>query len=209
MAPVITVKGISGSGKTWICQELKRRTKRHAPLCYDTDDLVTECFTELAKKKGFIDLVARQANLRRPAWWKQMAAKYKTKVSRILKAAKGRPVVFVGITGEEIEAEHQFFIKMKRDELEKAYRRTIAREIRKVSAKVTTLVRLTETLPAAAIPTVMQYMHDTLAMGINTSLSTYKQMYENARKHARDRGVAIKSQAEIIKRIEKLCQIGD
>lgn len=174
---VIQIIGSPGSGKSWICNEVKN--------CIDTDDYFVKAY-EMLQTNATDKRIAKLA-------------------TKLLKhdIKKFKNVVVVGHTLQVEKPTYVFFIKMTPKELELSYRRVIKRELQKyVQLTTNQLLNKIDSID----PKKMQvWLYYTYFMGIDPltlTFSKYKQKYKKLLKNNPD---SIKmSQKDIIKKIKTL-----
>lgn len=183
---IIQIKGVPGSGKSYICSKIPRDIK-----CFDTDYYITKAYKILRKKKTKIT-INNVPNLARKL---------------LLKDIKGYPiVVIVGITFEVSNLTKKYFIKMSKKELDDAYRRTVIREIKKYN-EITkpSVIKLIEKMNNNEISEYLRNMYHINAMDpVETSFDIYKKRYKNALAIEKKRGFIIKNQRDIINDLNHL-----
>ena len=193
-ALVISVRGIPGSGKTHIANELRARGVR----CVDTDDLVSEAYTELARRAGaprarftvddVLDLAQR--NL----------------LALCERSRRGGLLVVVGVTLRVAAPDATLFIEMSESALQAAYKRTVRREVAKYASISTRAVD--EALRAdRAAPYLACKLHVN-AFDPRREFAEYSEMYEKALAFERSNGAAPMTQREIISYVRRLSRKG-
>lgn len=215
MASVIAIRGVQGSGKTWICQELARRAAavhRPPPECYDTDDLVHTAWTTLRRNPDFnrkLAMLQQPPDVpaerpREPAWHRDLMRSVRRQVATIVERAKARgtAVIFVGITGSGVEPDESYFITMKREELENAYRRVLRRELAKIADNITAIARDIDTAPLQGLSAILNHQYN-LALSLDTSFGKYLSEYKHALGFEKRRGLKLMSQSRIVERIAR------
>jgi hypothetical protein len=190
------VKGIPGSGKTWICNALKGSIE-----CYDTDDLITRAFESVKHNAKFVKLLGAPSSPTSFPKWQQMVDKVALENAKKIVAhhkEKKIPAIFVGVTMGDIPgADQRIFIKIEKKDMEKVYRRVILREFQKIKDHASQIEKLIESAPADQISPEMRSMHIE-AVDLTTSFAAYKFMYNEAVKGERKRGLKVLSQEAII-----------
>lgn len=181
---IIHIKGIPGSGKTWICQQLT------GIACYDLDDIFTESYRELQSQ----GLPVARINI---------GARAKRKVVALVAQhrAAGTPAVFVGITVEVSKADHRYFIKMTPEELKTAYRRVLRRELDKIVNCADTIRGIIAQESVERVSLVMQSEYHIEAVELTMPFSDYKKMYHDAVRFEKKNGLTILPQADILRAI--------
>jgi hypothetical protein len=178
----IQIKGIPGSGKSYTCTQLPDIIK-----CFDTDDYITKAYDLLVKKGKKIENVNKLAQ--------ELLEKDMSKHDK---------VVVVGILFDIKDPTHKYFIKMSNDDLEKAYKRTVLREIVKYS-NITTKEVLDhiKKLDNDEISKYLRYKHHINAMEpVEETYEIYKKSYKNASKYEKKNGLKLISQIDIIDEIK-------
>jgi adenylate kinase family enzyme len=176
---VSVVRGIPGSGKTWLCQQLAKLGPK--VRCVDTDDWLREGKTFAALVK-----LAKQTK-RDPA---------------------AGLLVIVGVTLNATEHASKglgFFIALNKLELETAYRRVLARELDKVVKQADALKK---TFAESSVKDISNHMFDPRRHGLSFPLPLefyeYKSMYVGASVFERKRGFTIASQKSILDVLKKV-----
>tara|TARA_Y100001958_G_C20981572_1_gene372546 strand:- start:76 stop:639 length:564 start_codon:yes stop_codon:yes gene_type:complete len=110
---IIHIDGVQGSGKTYICQQLKNAE------CYDTDDIMYDAFNyidenNLPKNDTTLHKVEKQF------------------VQNIIEKSKLNIIVFVGMTVKITNPNHKFFIKINKTDQGNVYKRLLSRELDKI-----------------------------------------------------------------------------
>lgn len=189
MSLVYHVAGIAGSGKTYICQELKRRGFQG--LCIDLDDVVADAYRQLmSEQRDWNDLVLLQ--------------RAQEIIQTAIDEAKERHVstlVFVGITLPVPQADSVFFIELNSEQLQDAYRRVIVREIDKVVDNADSLRQIAKTAPLERVGPDLSFLFSVNAVPLNQSFEAYESMYQTALGFEISKGVTVLSQRNIILRI--------
>jgi hypothetical protein len=171
----VQVKGIPGSGKSYICSQLDSRWK-----CFDTDDLITAAYDQITRggKKP------TSASVRATA--RKMFIEQSAGFDRVL---------LVGILFDMPRADQRFFIKMTREELSAAHTRVIAREVEKWKHVIADKIP-TGDGDSVAYCLAMRY-HINAFNPVRT-LADYSAEYKQALEFERDNGLVVKSQKDII-----------
>ena len=189
-ALVISVRGIPGSGKTHIANELRARGVR----CVDTDDLVSEAYTELARRAGaaprarftvddVLDLAQR--NL----------------LALCERSRRGGLLVVVGVTLRVAAPDATLFIEMSESALQAAYKRTVRREVAKYASISTRAVD--EALRAdRAAPYLACKLHVN-AFAPTRPFEEYESVYAAALEFERSNGAIPMSPREILAYVRK------
>lgn len=194
------VRGIPGSGKTWLCQKAQKLGIK----CIDTDDIVSEAFTELySSSVRFRHLIERDPLKGEPLWHKQVVALGRRLVRQELEC-KGEPVIIVGITLGRFPGTKSVFIKLNSKELEQAYRRLVAREVHKVIANEELIMETAAKQPVSAVAVLIEQKINQ-AVKFILPFAEYKRMYKGALKSEKQYGSLILSQKEILKLSNRTC----
>lgn len=186
---VFHVKGIPGSGKTYLCKHLPPGVK-----CLDTDDYFTAAYRQLFRKRhGAVS----DRRLR------ELAARLLRK-----EVARHKFVVVVGVTIPVTNATRTYFIKQSVTELKKAFKRVIAREIAKyrVLQKKTVVDRLMK-LPPGAIIQQLRHAYHIGVVDILAGVESYISMYKQAHAFETRNKLSILSQSAIIRDIKKQAKV--
>lgn len=195
------VKGVPGSGKTWICSAVKG-----AVSCYDTDDLVTEAYQSLKHSAKFLKLLGSPGSPMQMPKYQKLVQKVATEnAKKIISRHREQktPAVFVGVTLGDIPGmDQRFFIKIEKKNMENVYRRVIKRELKKIEDHTAQLKKLIESAPVDQIAPEMRSIHIE-AVDLTMPFSAYKFMYAEAVKSERKRGFKVLSQDAIIQHLKK------
>jgi hypothetical protein len=193
---VFWIKGIPGSGKTYICRRLD-------VACHDTDDIVADVWRQLSKSKSYQRLVQTQP--RRAE--RRFRVELKRATDALIAQANDadQDIVFAGIT-LPIEADETYFIQMSKRQLAKAYRRVVERELRKVLDHGAALLRIARTAPLDMVGLDLNHLHGVEAINITTLWPDYVRMYKGALAFEKRRGARVATQDQIARRIAKATQ---
>lgn len=182
---VIVIKGIPGSGKSYICKLLPKHIS-----CLDTDDFVTLAYDQLIKQKiKFNDNDVFN-----------LAIKLcKNEIS------KHKLVVLCGMLFNIPNVNSKYFIKMDDKQLEISYKRVILREIEKYKhISRPSIVNHIKTLSGNEISYYLSFKHHLNAIEPSeTTFDNYKKMYYNALNFEKKNGFLIMTQQEIVNDIIK------
>lgn len=199
------VRGIPGSGKTWLCKELRKK----GIICIDTDDLLEETFNDLFKtSKSFRRLIelppSPDSEEDENTWDKVVRRESLSRLSLMIKRARKQKqsLVVVGITlGPNIEGlDGQFFLKMSDRALEIAYRRLLRREVAKISDRLGLINQIINNERLNSVgPVLISVINP--ALEITTTFYRYKGIYDQAVNFEKKRKTVILSQPEIIRRL--------
>lgn len=186
MTTVIHVKGIQGSGKTWLC-------KRLGSICYDLDDIVTLAYKQFGKvsSKRDVNRIFKMGinNV------KQIIKKHRS---------EGLPVVFAGITLKVPDPDYLYFVKLSEKELEDAYRRTIKREMHKIIDNHEALECIVNKRPVKDIAYRLSLTYHIGALDITTTFEGYKKMYRQALSFEKQQDAKIMSQERVLSEIKTI-----
>jgi hypothetical protein len=201
---IINIRGVSGSGKTYIYE----RFKKCVP-CFDTDDLIYEAYQELATTKKFKRELTKPCKKNYEHFPDPVMRMIKNKAKDILdKKLKhllpGSPVIIVGIT-LKVESDLRFFITHTKDELESIYRRVVKREVNKIANNIEDIRQIISTTPADEIGILLLHKYGIDAMSPVTPYAGYIEGYRVAKAHEKKAGAICASQSKIIERLDKLC----
>ena len=185
---IFHVKGIPGSGKTYLCKRLPRNV-----ACLDTDDFFTTAYRRLfRKKRGVVNDRSVRA----------LAARLLRK-----EIARHKCVVVVGITLPVPNATRIYFIKQNVADLKQAYKRVVAREIAKykILQKKAFVARLMKLSPSAIIQQ-LRHVHHIGAVDVLAGVGAYINMYKQAHAFEKRNKLIILTQKQIIRDITKLAK---
>lgn len=186
---IIHVGGIPGSGKTYICSQLKGVT------CVDIDDIVEEAYEKARDNKYFKKQIHDDTF---PYIWDKETTLLREKYIQKSKD-KNQPFVLVGVSST-VGPDVGFFIKI--DDLDATYRRYMIRELNKI---VDNKTKIKDIIDKTEDPYFINY---DIIMKINgaglIAYSSYKESYENGLEQAKKDEYQILTQREIIEEIKKL-----
>jgi broad-specificity NMP kinase len=177
--PVYHIRGIPGSGKTWICEHLADHVNIE---CHDLDDLITRAYI---KTKG-----------------RGVKSEMKRQINNIIRNGKST-ITFTGITFEVPQADKVFFIQMSRRDLEIAYRRVLLREYQKILDNKDSLFQVVKRSPLNTVSEKLRNEYHIGAIDPSLSFSQYRDIYQGALESERKRGVTILPQIAVLKYILK------
>lgn len=196
---VFSIRGLSGSGKTYICQRL-------GIVCYDTDDLVSEVWQTLLDDpaSAYKQLVRRNSEEAEAMFTERK----KQRVRDLIQKARdrGEDIAFAGIT-IDVPADKEFFIEMPPEDLEVAYRRVILREIQKVLDHAEAAKRIVKHRDIDFVSDDLAYRFHIEAINITTSFDEYQDMYKNALAYELGRKTRVLTQEKIIEQLSKDLQL--
>lgn len=186
---IIHVEGIPGSGKSYICSQLKGVT------CIDIDDIVAEAYKK-ARDSKYLKMQIHNDTF--PHAWDKETVLIR---ERYMQESKDndKPLVLVGIDSTA-EPDIGFFIKI--DDLEATYRRYMIRELNKILNNKTAIKDIIE---KTEDPYFIDYDID---MKINAAkfipYSTYEANYKTGLEQTKKKDYKILTQKEIIEEIKRL-----
>ena len=183
---LIQVKGIPGSGKSYICSLLPKNIK-----CLDTDDFITSAYDELVKTKKKVS-------------WNSITKLAYMNLCETIK--KYEYVCVVGILLNMYKANKKYFIKLIDNQLDEIYKRTILREINKYK-QVTTpnVLNKIKSLKTNEISNFLSFKYHINAIEpVYMTFDVYKRMYKDALAFEQKNKLDIKTQKEIVEDIKKL-----
>lgn len=194
----IWVKGIVGSGKTWLCEELM---KTHGIQCYDTDEVMQKLFRDLRESSPNFRQLIRSAWSKNNNWWTtHMNAARKILEDRVREAhSSGHLIVIVGnsIEGNIEGVDKIYFVKMSEKALGIAFRRLLRREISKITTNSERLKDIIDNEELDDIGAMLSNVA-TPAIMIGTGFKDYKRMYNRELKAQKSKGATILTQPEIL-----------
>lgn len=201
---IINITGIQGSGKSYICSQLK-----NIP-CVDTDKVLYNTFKKLLKnsekfqkylsipdKNGPENIPEKASNL----LFKQAKKDLQYEIKKINKSL----IIVVGIT-IEVRSDIKFFIKLNNEELENTYRRVMMREADKIKNNYNNVKKIINNENIYNIASILLFKYEIGAIEQIFPFAGYKKMYQGMEKFEKKHGTFIKTQSQIIKHIEKLYQ---
>jgi adenylate kinase family enzyme len=188
---IIYVGGIPGSGKTYICSQLKHIKNA---VCIDLDDVVNNAYRTSRDSDHFKKQIHADAF---PHTWDKNATLLK---EEIIQANKDKILVLVGID-KSIDYDKAFFIKI--DDLDHTYRRYMKRELNKV---IDNQKRIRDIIEDTKDPYFVDY---DISAAINSAglfipYSSYETNYNNGLEQAKKNDHIVLTQKEIIDEIKKL-----
>jgi hypothetical protein len=194
------IKGIVGSGKSWLCHELSSR----GITCCDTDDVMQKVFNKERENSAEFRALVRRKWSKKHNWWLVLMEKTRENIEELIRDARSynRPVVVVGesVEGEITGIDQVYFIKMSRKSLGIAYRRLMRREILKIHDSTPRLLEITEHEDIDDIgPLISNVVTPTIF--ISSPFSYYKEMYARTLKRENEAGSIILTQPEILRNI--------
>lgn len=174
---ILRVKGIPGSGKTYLCNELRK----HGVMCLDTDDLVTMAYESLRKTVEFrfaaqnygdgddLDSVPRLAV-------DMIEERAQELMREVIRMSNASLVVVAGIL-MNVPGHETYFVEMDDHGIHQAYDRVMCRELDKIRRHVRPPFGHMSGLDA-------KFLHHVGALPMDMTLSGYKQVYERANAEA-------------------------
>jgi shikimate kinase len=180
---IILVRGLPGSGKTWLCE---RVSTIPGAVCFDTDDFVTRAYEHTPNE---------------PAEVREMAVEL---LDKAIAESTARVRVVVGVTlyskqyrvgdGDVIS----LYVKLNPKEFYEVYSRTLTRQL-----NVWKNMSVPEGLAGEELAWWM-YAHHIQAVSVDISCSDYVARYNNARDFDRKNGYRPASQTTIIELVRRL-----
>lgn len=190
MKQIIHVRGIPGSGKTYICKMLKN------VICVDMDDYM---------KQAYINLKTQKKQINQKNFSKEVEKLFE------LLFEKNGIIIIVGITirlspALEKKIDHRFVITMTNSELETAYKRLVMREIQKYKKLLEPAIqKKLEQLDSQELWESLNYEYAINAINIGEmNLAAYKKMYKEELQYDKEDGYYVGSQARIVAAIKKI-----
>ncbi len=186
MKRLVSVRGIPGSGKTYIAKKLGDTVR-----CIDTDDLVSEAYTDLARSRALftVDDVLERAQ---------------RDLDVVCRELGPGVTVVVGVTLTVATADSVLFVSMSPRSLRAAYERTIRREVSKYAAINERAVRR---LSADRIAPYLACKLHVNAFDPRREFAEYAEMYEKAFAFERSNGASPMTQREIISYVRRLSRL--
>ena len=198
---IVCIKGIQGSGKTYVCKKLK-----NIP-CIDTDDVLKNTFKNLLKtNKDFQkSLPTPSKNFHGIVSNKTLDILYKQAIKDLKKLIKDLNVPIIVVVGITLYVENDltFFIKMNNKQLEQSYRRVMLREINKIKNNYNNIKKIING-DVNIIPQKMLFECEIGAINQLTTFAYYKRMYKLDKEYHEKEKSIIKTQDEIIKQIKTI-----
>ncbi len=189
---IIHVSGIQGSGKSWICSQLKNA------ICLDTDDISNDA-------KNYIDSL-KGTKKEMPANWESLQKVISKMVDDLIKKHrknKEKIIVFVGMTAKMPTPQHKLFIKL--EDMEMVFRRVMKRELEKMIENKDKMLAILEdkNIPTEEIDDLINRAGN-LAIPFPSDFETYNNFYQEELNKASKNKYQIKTQQEIIDFINSL-----
>ena len=186
MKRLISVRGIPGSGKTYIAKKLGDKVR-----CIDTDDIISQAYADLARSRGefTVDDVLERAQ---------------SGLDVVCRELGPGVTVVVGVT-LNVAATQRMFVAMSPRALRAAYERTIRREVSKYAA---INERAVGRLSADRIAPYLACKLHVNAFDPRREFAEYSEMYEKALAFERSNGAAPMTQREIISYVRRLSRKG-
>ena len=216
--PVIAIRGIPGSGKSWIANKLAET----GVSAYDTDELLVDEFNKLARTAKFHRLVRTRVRARpgarpgtrpkthprvRPAWDVELHRRVQARVKAITARARepGGPCVAICGVAFPVEATPGglYFVKLASRDLPAVYRRTAIRNLEAARAAAGIAIAAAKRAPVDEIAARVE-MSVGIRAGANLTLAEYIAVYRRALESEKKRGAHVLTQAEIIRRVLKI-----
>ncbi len=187
MKRLVSVRGIPGSGKTYIAKKLGDTVR-----CIDTDDLVSEAYADLARS-------------RTPFTVDDVLERAQSDLDVVCRELGPGVTVVVGVTLNVATADSVLFVSMSPRSLRAAYERTIRREVSKYAAINERAVRR---LSADRIAPYLACKLHVNAFDPRREFAEYAEMYEKALAFERSNGASPMTQREIISYVRRLSRKG-
>ena len=193
--PAIQVRGIPGSGKSW----LSRKIIEEGIECYDTDDVIHDTFYRLFKKPEFRQLI-RESNL---AAINLVNKTSKRALLRKINLANlnNKFIVIVGVTLDfKKVVDNCYFIKMSARALRLSYRRVMNREIQKITdnhQEISNIISEED----IDMNGVMLNFKINQSLELTMTFKYYKNTYKGALQFETQRGIQALNQSDILKTI--------
>ena len=194
---------MQGSGKSWLCRELARRT---ACACYDLDELWNREFVAAAARPAFLALARRKVAPNGLLPWKaEVSRRTGAAVAKIIRDAEagalqdGRPatLVFAGM-GHIRGATDRFVVRMSRPECEEAYRRLLRREYAKVTGHAAAIRAVIDSAPLDLVGPTLHSAFNIAVYPLHSSFLAFLADYRNSLLEWRGLGFKALSQAAIL-----------
>jgi hypothetical protein len=189
---VIEVGGIQGAGKSYLCKKLN---KLKNVVCIDMDDILQKAYHKVKDKRSFV-----YAHRRGKREIDLINEKHKIRDS-LIKKYRNKILVFSGTTLHIHKPDIRLFMKIT--DLDKAYRRTMKREVSKFcdNKKLINMILKNEEDPHLIEPSIaFRIMY---AIGLIT-FRDYKELYKRQLKIAKKLRYHIMTQDEIHRFIKHL-----
>jgi len=189
---LVSVRGVPGSGKTFLCSLLNDSRIE----CFDTDDYVAKAFQTLIKTHLFQRALAkpgREVDSLPPKAQRRLFGLAKSMLQKDLDRSKAKIKVVVGVT-LLLNTHRSFFIRLVN--LKEVFHRLIKREIQK--AKDVPLDILSKS-PQPGL--LAHFVYGLGAVNLDMSLANYRKMYKGALDFEKKRGAWVGTQQEIANQI--------
>lgn len=195
---IIRVRGVPGSGKTYIAKVLRK----HGIRVIDTDDVITKAYDDFAKTNGLftVDHVLERAQRR------MLRAVYGTRcgsASSVNRGSEGSGgfdepsgiTVVVGVTLSVPSSDDLLFIDVT-ENLHNVYERTVKRELKKYAS-----VRGVEQMPLYQVAPYLACKLHLNAFDPRQEYRDYQRMFTAALADETKKNARVMKQADIIKYI--------
>jgi cytidylate kinase len=184
LTPVVIIKGIPGSGKTWICREIQKMT---GVVCFDVDDIYTLAYEQLVAKKQSATHVACADETSRMLELGISRARSDT-ATRLVVISSGITIPF-NIPGEKL------FVGLSAKSAKVAHARVLRRQ----------LDRWHQSKPPSNLEgdDLANWVraHHLVAMIPSITLERYRQLYSEEAAKEQNNGYKILSQSKIVEYI--------
>ena len=203
MTYIVSIRGVQGSGKSFVCSQLNNKNVE----CIDTDDVLTEAYDTMIGsnivKSNLHKCNKKDTDIIPDAIANPIFKKGTQLLNKRIKESNAALIIVVGIT-LSCKADRAFFITMDDATLKKAYRRTIKRELSKITKNKNTLLKLVDKSPIDRIGVALTFQYHINALEIGTMFANYKEMYKNALKHEKKLKATCASQSQTIRQIKSM-----
>lgn len=194
---IIHINGVQGSGKSYICNKLK---KNKNIICIDTDDIQLQAYKNIREKQSYkkelhdVKGIEKQDSF--PTLTKEIQKIYKS----IIKKYKNKILIISGMAFEVKEYDIGYFIKL--DKLQEIYRRTLLRDFDKIFSDKNKIKKIIKTTKDPYF--IKEDLDFPLNLGSLEPYIFYKMRYDNMLKQAKKDNYKILSSEKIYRDILKL-----
>jgi|TARA_B100001964_G_C13974445_1_gene483359 hypothetical protein len=194
---IIHINGVQGSGKSYICNRLKKNKK---VICIDTDDIQLQAYKNIRNKSSYKkelhDIKGFEKQDPFPTLTKEMQKIYKS----IIRKHKNKILIISGMAFEVKYYDMGYFIKL--DKLPEIYKRTLLRDFDKIFSNKNKIKNIIKTTEDPYF--VKEELDFPLNLGGLDPYIIYKMRYDDMLKQAKTDNYKILSSDKIYKDIMKL-----
>lgn len=200
--PVVVIRGIPGSGKSWLVKKLNAL----GAAAFDTDEIIASEFRRFSRTPLFHRLCrkGRACLSSEPPWHAELHRRAAVALERLTAAAirsKTKTVIVCGIALKTNASPGlRFFIKIPARERPAFYRRVIVRNLAAVRAATATALTAVKKAPVDEIAALLE-MSVGVASGEGVSYGAFVDHYHKCRGHEEKLGAKVLPQKEILHQV--------